>query len=85
MAALRSSNDKCRVGCVIFSHDHSVQSIGWNGRESGAPDSGDERWKVKHAEFNALYRLDNAQRVRGGILYTTHFPCSACAHSISLV
>jgi deoxycytidylate deaminase len=77
-----------RVGAALFAHDRAIQALGWNGVEPGMLD--DEHVyadckNVRHAEFNACFRVDNAARVRGGTLYVTHFPCFDCARTLALV
>ena len=84
-AASRKSKDpSTRVGCCILDADQRVRSTGFNGAPRGVEfddEDRDERllWTI-HAEQNAIILA--AQDLRGSTLYSTLFPCSACAKVI---
>jgi dCMP deaminase len=87
--ALRSKDDKKKVGAVIVGEGHTILSTGFNGfargvRETKARRHEDEKlfW-VTHAESNAIF---NAARsgisLVGTTIYVTLFPCAGCAQAI---
>ena len=83
-AALKSKDPSTRVGCCILDADQRVRSTGFNGAPRGLEindENRDERlrWTI-HAEQNAIILA--AQDLRGCTLYSTLFPCSACAKVI---
>lgn len=85
-AALRSTCDRARVGCVITDEEHHVFGIGYNGALSGHPhcDSNIGHFMVAghcirtvHAEQNAILRSLGPSKI-GLIAYCTHQPCFTC-------
>jgi dCMP deaminase len=78
------------VGAVITTADNVLVATGYNGfAREVEPHSYRSSTKIErlrwmcHAERNAIY---NAARtgvsVQGGTIYSTRFPCLACAHAI---
>jgi dCMP deaminase len=83
-ASFKSKDPSTRVGCCILDADQRVRSTGFNGAPRGVEfddEDRDERllWTI-HAEQNAVILA--AQDLRGSTLYSTLFPCSACAKVI---
>jgi dCMP deaminase len=80
-AALRSEDPYCQVGATVLNAEGIVLGVGYNGTVSGVEidwqDREGRRPYVIHAEANAL-RYSNPEATAGGLLATTHFPCSAC-------
>jgi dCMP deaminase len=85
------SKDRSRtVGCVFVGGANEILSTGYNGFPRGVDDDLDERhakpqkydW-TEHAERNAIY---NAARtgviLKGSEVFTSRFPCVACARAI---
>lgn len=84
-----SKDPSTRVGTVIVDRESKrVLSLGYNGFPRGMNDSA-ERYAdrdiklalVVHGEANALVQAHMS--VSGAVLYTTKFPCSACAKLIA--
>lgn len=82
-----SKDPSTQVGAVIIDERRNVCGLGYNGFPRGVEDT-EERYTdretkyamIVHSEANAIL---NAERsVRGGVLFTTKFPCSACAKLI---
>lgn len=81
-----SKDPSTKVGAVVVGTDKTAISLGYNGFPPRIVDDGrlhirEKKYSlVVHAEENALAnaRFD----VRGGTLYATHFPCTACAKTI---
>jgi deoxycytidylate deaminase len=72
------------VGCCILDADQRVRSTGFNGAPRGVEIDDQSRterllWTI-HAEQNAIILA--SQDLRGSTLYSTLFPCSACAKVI---
>ena len=82
--ATRSKDPKIQVGAVIVGEADETCSTGYNDLPRGAINT-EERWKRNyqraiHAEANAIATAAGAgRRIRGATLYTTLFPCWACA------
>ncbi len=80
-AALRSEDPYCQVGATVLSAKGIVLGVGYNGVPSGVEidwsDRDARRPLIIHAEVNAL-RFTTPDRAEGGLLTSTHFPCSAC-------
>lgn len=80
----RSTCVRAHVGAIVASPDgRAVWGYGYNGNYAGGPNACDRpdpgNCGCVHAEANALV---NAERTRGGTLYTTCAPCVACAKLI---
>jgi len=82
-----SRDPSTKVGAVIVDEDKRVVSLGYNGFPKGVQDTPDRyaNREVKyrmvcHAERNAI--LFARRDLTGCILYTTFFPCAACAGMI---
>lgn len=82
-----SKDPSTQVGAVIIDERRNVCGLGYNGFPRGVEDTA-ERYQdretkyamIVHSEANAIL---NAERsVRGGVLYCTKFPCTACAKLI---
>ena len=77
-----------KVGAVIVDDRHTVISIGYNGSPRGCRDSDNTKFNnpktkyfyAEHAERNAIYNAAN--RLVGTTIYSTLFPCAACARAI---
>lgn len=89
-AALKSKDDREKVGCVVVGPSGNLLTSGFNGFPRGVLDTAerlrDKRTKlmfIAHAERNAL---DQAARhgisLYGASLYVTKHPCGECAKSI---
>ena len=80
-AAYRSEDPYCKVGACVLNARGVVAGVGYNGTASGIDidwtDRDARRPFVIHAEVNAL-RYTTPDLVAGGLLATTHFPCSTC-------
>ena len=99
IARTRSKDPSTQVGAFISSSDHRPLSLGYNGTPRGwddddfpwgkSPAAGclENKYKfVVHAERNAILNAPGGPTsLRGGILYTTLFPCSECAKEIAQV
>ena len=86
LTALRSTDPKHRVGCVIVNKDNtSVLSIGYNGDHKGGSNSRLSLETGKsgfiHAENNALIKMDYHNPCIKKI-YVTLSPCYSCAQQI---
>ena len=82
----RWSKDKTQVGAVIVGDRRRIVSSGYNGLPRGVAESAERSAKPEkylwheHAERNAIYNA--AEPLIGMALYTTHYPCAACARAI---
>lgn len=80
-ASLRSEDPYCKVGACVIDANGVVMGVGYNGTLAGLTidwkDREGRRDLVVHAEANAL-RYTTPDKVQGGILAVTHFPCTAC-------
>src|SRR5689334_23352884 len=78
-----SKDPSTKVGAVVAGSDKTAIALGYNGFPPRIVDDArlhdrDKKYSlIVHAEENALAnaRFD----VRGGTLYSTHFPCTNCA------
>lgn len=94
VVARRSKDPSTQVGAAIVSAENRILSLGYNGTPNGWPDStfpwgkeGDALETkypyVVHAERNAVLNFGGIHsQLRGGTIYTTHFPCGECAKEI---
>jgi len=85
------SKDRSRgVGCVFVGSANQILSTGYNGLPHGIDDDVEQRHErpekydwFEHAERNAIF---NAARtgtaLEGSVVYTSLFPCAACARAI---
>lgn len=89
-ASARSKDPSTNVGCLIVDPaSKAIRSVGYNGFVSGV-DETPELWErpakyanVCHAEANAIcHAARNGISTNGCHLYTTCFPCLACAKLI---
>ena len=84
--ALRSYDQRLRVGAIIVSEDNSrMLSVGYNGNYKGGPNIQESTEPGQsgfiHAEVNALVKCDyNFHKKKH--MYLTHSPCRACAKLI---
>lgn len=80
-ASLRSEDPYCAVGATVLSAKGIVLGVGYNGTVAGVgidwADRDGRRPYVIHAEANAL-RYTTPDLAAGGLIVSTHFPCSAC-------
>jgi dCMP deaminase len=78
---MRSEDPHCKVGATVLSPRGIVLGVGYNGTVAGVDidwtDRDARRPYVIHAEANAL-RYVTPHIAAGGIMASTHFPCSAC-------
>jgi len=94
VVARRSKDPSTQVGAAIVSEENRILSLGYNGTPNGWPDSTfpwgkegdllDTKYPyVVHAERNAVLNFGGIHsQLRGGKIYTTHFPCGECAKEI---
>jgi dCMP deaminase len=87
----RSQDPSTQAGAVIVNQKNIVMGVGYNGWPRGIK-SEDLPWEregdflntkyayVCHAEENAIYNSNN--RIEGGKIYCTLFPCNECAKTI---
>lgn len=82
-----SKDPSTKVGAVIIGQDRKPLSYGYNGPPRRVNDDIADRYERpqkyfywEHAERNAIYNADIP--LNGAILYTTHYPCAACARAI---
>lgn len=85
--ALRSKDDKTKVGCVIVDKDNRIVSTGYNGMPKGMNET-EEIWKKEVKEKNVLHSesaaiLYSKQSLQDCKLITTMFPCQHCAKLIA--
>jgi len=85
LVALRSSDEKMKVGCVIVKKDNTaVISLGYNGDYKGGPNRRESLETGKsgfiHAEVNALIKANFSEPDQ--VMYLTHSPCRDCARLI---
>lgn len=85
--ALWSKYPGRKVGAVITDDRHTVVSVGYNGSPRGCDDNDASKYDKKtkylyaeHAERNAIYNA--ATPLIGTMIYSTLFPCAACARAI---
>jgi len=85
--ALWSKYPGRKVGAVITDDRHTVVSVGYNGSPRGCNDNDETKYDKKtkylyaeHAERNAIYNA--ATPLIGKTIYSTLFPCAACARAI---
>lgn len=79
-----------QVGSVIVGSANQILSTGYNGFPRGVDDEVDERHErpakydwTEHAERNAINNAARfGVRIDGSDIYTSLFPCIACARSI---
>jgi dCMP deaminase len=80
-SALRSEDPHCKVGACVLDARGIVRGVGYNGTVSGISLDWDDRDArrpyVIHAEANAM-RYITPDAAAGGLLASTHFPCSTC-------
>lgn len=84
--AMRSSDQKFKVGAVIVTDDNTqVLALGYNGDHKGGPNQRDSLETGKsgyiHAEVNALIKCDY-NNPKNKKMYLTHSPCPVCAKCI---
>lgn len=80
-----SKDPRRKVGAVIADTEFRVVSLGYNGFPRGVKDESSRLQSVElknlmtvHAELNALLNASSIDRARGGRLFLTDPPCSAC-------
>lgn len=82
-----SSCNRLKVGSVIVKGDRII-SIGYNGTPPGKDnccedENGLSKQNVRHAEWNALQKLEEAgESCEGAAIFITHCPCKNCAEKI---
>ena len=87
--AATRSKDSTQVGAVLVGPEGEIRLTGYNGPPKGVKDR-PERFQrpakylyAVHAEANVVaFAARNGIRTDGCTLYTTHYPCSACARLI---
>lgn len=86
--ALRSDDQRTKVGCCITDKDHTIVSLGYNGAPRGVDNKrihdNEKKYPfVEHADRNAIY---NAGRMGvsliGCTMYLPWCPCADCARGI---
>jgi dCMP deaminase len=88
----RSKDPKRKVGCYIVTPSNIMLAGGYNGFRPGFPETA-ELWSpehkhdhVIHAEINALENaMEVGVRLEEAHIYSTHFPCMACAEELVAV
>lgn len=84
VAAERSEDPWCKVGCCLLRRDNSVAALGYNGAPPGIEidwsDRDARRKRVIHAECNAL-RYVRPGEVR--LCATTISPCADCVKALA--
>lgn len=82
----RGTCPKKKVGACVTTATGRVVATGYNGAPGGMPhcdevgcelNAAGDCARAMHAEANAL--MVAGHQAKGGQLYTTHFPCPACA------
>ncbi len=85
------SKDRSRgVGCVFVGSANQILSTGYNGLPRGIDDDVNARHErpekydwTEHAERNAIYNAARSGTIlEGSFVYTSLFPCVACARAI---
>ena len=81
--SIRSKDPMTKVGAVVVNRDNHIVGTGYNGMQPGVHET-KELWQrpvkyehVVHAEANCIQH--SIQNVSGCTLYSTLFPCVACA------
>lgn len=89
LVAQRSKDPSTKVGCVVVSEDKIVVSTGYNGLPRGVEDKSERMERpakylwTSHAEENAVAQAARVgAKLKGGIAFVTHHPCSRCARSL---
>ena len=89
LAALRSEDPHCKVGCIIVDKSSNIIGKGFNRFPRGidlpyikSPEKSedDKRHFIIHAEQDAI--LHHTSKVKNSTLYTTRYPCNECAKII---
>ncbi|QSF13691.1 cytidine/deoxycytidylate deaminase family protein [Mycoplasma sp. Mirounga ES2805-ORL] len=92
VSALRSKDPSTKVGACIVNKNKRVISLGYNGMPQGLDTEfpwsrdGEKASETKyayviHAEMNAI--LNSQDKFEDCVMYTSLFPCSNCAKTIS--
>lgn len=87
LTAQRSKDPSTQVGSII-TNDNKVIGMGYNGFPNGCDDDHfswdrpDKYFYVVHSELNAVLNSNNFDRLKGGVLYTTLFPCNECVKTL---
>uniref|UniRef100_A0A914EMJ1 Probable deoxycytidylate deaminase n=1 Tax=Acrobeloides nanus TaxID=290746 RepID=A0A914EMJ1_9BILA len=97
LTAQRSKDPSTQVGAVIISREKIIVGCGYNGMPIGCDDDlmpwrrdsentlENKYFYVCHAEMNAILNTNSNVSIRGGIMYTTMFPCNECAKMTEVV
>ncbi len=85
VAAQRSEDPRTKVGCVLFRHDRTIASIGYNGAPPGVEMTcwGDRKQKILrviHAEVNALRNIKPGECYMAAVSFS---PCNDCLKSLA--
>ena len=85
VAAQRSEDPRTKVGCVLFRHDGTIASLGYNGAPSGVEmtcwDNRKEKiLRVIHAEINSLRHVKPGECYMAAVTYS---PCNDCLKSLA--
>lgn len=87
--ATRSKDPATKVGCVVVTADKVVAATGYNGLPSGVDDRPERMERpakylwTAHAEENAVALAARVgAKLKDGIAYVTHQPCSRCARTL---
>lgn len=89
LVASKSKDPSTKVGCVVVTEDKVVAATGYNGLPRGVADIPERMERpakylwTSHAEENAVAQAARVgMKLKGGIAYTTHMPCSRCARTL---
>lgn len=89
LIACKSKDPNTQVGCVVISEDKVVVATGYNGLPRGVEDRPERMQRpakylwTSHAEENAVAQAARVgMKLKGGIAYVTHMPCSRCARTL---
>ena len=89
LVATKSKDPNTKVGCVVITDDKVVAATGYNGLPRGVEDKTERMERpakylwTSHAEENAVAQAARVgMKLKGGIAYVTHMPCSRCARTL---
>ena len=89
--ARRGTCPRLRAGAVVTDSKFQVISTGYNGAPAGVKHCVDVGCILEHghcvraihAEQNAIFQALRSDRIKNGILFSTHRPCIACCRMIA--
>lgn len=89
LVATKSKDPTTKVGCVIVTDDKVVATTGYNGLPRDVEDRPERMERpakylwTSHAEENAVAQAARVgAKLKGGIAFVTHMPCSRCARTL---